>query len=189
MLDHEGLASTDAVGGSFGGLVAQAFLSRFPQRTRRVVLSATGAARIARAGSNQRASRIVGRLPIGLTRALLRTIVRLALKKVTSDRRFWRRFYFRAIAAAARRDLVARYALSADIDRHGPPSSAVLNGWPGQMLIIEGDADRIARGVARDSLKALYPGARVQTFGGAGHAVSAERRQEWAAAIDDFLAR
>src|SRR4029079_14003383 len=42
VLDREGVGSTDIVGGSFGGLVAQAFLRRFPQRTRRVVLSASG---------------------------------------------------------------------------------------------------------------------------------------------------
>jgi len=55
-------------------------------------------------------------------------------------------------------------------------------------LILEGDADRIAHGDARDSLKSLYPGARVHTFPGAGHSISAERRQEWAAAIAAFLA-
>jgi len=42
ILDREGLESADMVGGSFGGLIAQAFLRRFPQRTRRVALSATG---------------------------------------------------------------------------------------------------------------------------------------------------
>jgi pimeloyl-ACP methyl ester carboxylesterase len=36
-------------------------------------------------------------------------------------------------------------------------------------------------------LKALYPDARVHTFPGAGHAVSAERRHEWAATIAAFL--
>jgi pimeloyl-ACP methyl ester carboxylesterase len=42
---------------------------------------------------------------------------------------------------------------------------------------------------ARDSLKSLYPGARVRTFPGAGHAISAERRDEWAAEIAAFLAQ
>jgi pimeloyl-ACP methyl ester carboxylesterase len=89
----------------------------------------------------------------------------------------------------SRQQLVARYALTTDIDRHGLPSPAELQQWSGQMLIIEGDADTIARGGARDSLKSLYPGARVQTFAGAGHAISAERREEWAAAISDFVTR
>ena len=55
------------------------------------------------------------------------------------------------------------------------------------MLILEGEADKIAHSTARDSLKSLYPAAHVRTFPGAGHAVSAERRGEWAAAIAEFL--
>jgi pimeloyl-ACP methyl ester carboxylesterase len=187
ILDREGIDSTDVVGGSFGGMVAQAFLRRFPQRTRRIVLSATGPAKPARAVSNQKFARILGRLPMGVTRALLRAIVRVSLKPVSGDRRFWRGFYFGAIARLSREELVARYALSADIDRHGPPSPAGLQEWVGALLILEGDDDRIAHGAARDSLKSLYPRARIHTFPGAGHAISAERRHEWAAEIATFL--
>jgi pimeloyl-ACP methyl ester carboxylesterase len=111
----------------------------------------------------------------------------VSLKPVTEDRAFWREFYFGAIALLSREELVTRYRLSADVDRHGPPSPAGLQEWSGLMLILEGDADQIAHSAARDNLKSLYPAARVQTFPGAGHAISAERRGEWAAAIADFL--
>ncbi len=187
ILDREGLESTDMVGGSFGGLIAQAFLRRFPQRTRRIALSATGPAKVERAASNQRWSQRVGRLPIVVSRALLRTIVRVSLKKVTTDRAFWRSFYGRAIAGITRDELVARYALSADIDRHGPPSLAALPEWRGEILILEGDADRISRGSSRQTLRSLFPDARVKTFAGAGHAISIERRDEWTAAVAEFL--
>lgn len=187
ILDREGIGPTDIVGGSFGGLIAQAFLRRFPQRTRRVVLSATGPAKPARAASNAKWARVMGVLPIGVTRALLRAIVRVSLKPVTGDREFWRDFYVRAIATLSRDEFVARYALSADIDRHGPPWPAGPQEWTGAMLILEGDADKISRAGSRDKLKSLYPGARVHTFRGAGHAMAAERREEWAATIAEFL--
>ena len=195
ILEREGLDSTDILGGSFGGLIAQAFLRRFPQRTRRVVLSATGPAKPERAATNEKFARLMARLPMGVSRVLLRTIVRASLRPVTTDRAFWRRFYFDAIAALTRDDLVARYALSADVDRHGPPSPAGLQEWTGlsrasssgEALILEGDADKIAHAGARDSLRSLFPGARVHAFPGAGHAISAERRDEWAAAIAAFL--
>jgi pimeloyl-ACP methyl ester carboxylesterase len=187
ILDREGIESTDIVGGSFGGLVAQAFLRRFPQRTRRVVLSATGPAKPARAASNQKWARVMAALPIGVTRSLLRAIVRASLRQVTTDRVFWREFYFRAIAALSREALVARYQLSADIDAQGPPSPAGLQEWSGAVLILEGDADKIAHAWAREGLRSLYPGARVRTFPGGGHAVSAERRDDWAAEIATFL--
>jgi len=187
MLDRERLVSTDMVGGSFGGLVAQAFLRQFPERTRRIVLSATGPAKVERAASNQKWARRIGRLPIGVTRALLRAIVRVTLKNVSVDREFWRAFYGRAIDRVAREDVVARYALSADIDRHGPPSPAALPQWRGAILILEGEADRIARSGSRQTLKSLFPEARVRTFPGAGHAISIERRDQWSAAVVEFL--
>jgi pimeloyl-ACP methyl ester carboxylesterase len=187
ILDREGLESTDIVGGSFGGLVAQAFLRRFPQRTRRIVLSASGPAKVERAASNAKWSRRIGRLPIGVSRVLLRAIVRAALKPVTVDREFWAGFYRRAIDAVSRDELVARYALSADIDRHGPPSLAALPEWRGAILILEGDADRISRGSSRQALRSLFPDAQVKTFAGAGHAISIERRDDWTAAVTRFL--
>jgi pimeloyl-ACP methyl ester carboxylesterase len=187
VLDREGVTSTDLLGGSFGGMVAQAFLQRFPDLTRRVVLSATGPAKPARAASNEKWARLIARLPVAVTRALLRSIVRLSLRTVTVDRRFWRDFYFRAIASLSRPQLIARYALSADIDRHGPPPPPGPPGWSGNMLILQGDADAIADDSARDSLKLLFPAARLRTFPGSGHAISAERAGEWAAAIAEFL--
>jgi pimeloyl-ACP methyl ester carboxylesterase len=187
VLDREGVGSTDLLGGSFGGMVAQAFLRRFPERTRRVVLSATGPARVSRAAANEKWSRMVGRLPLAVTRGLLRAIVRVSLRAVTVDRRFWRDFYFRAIAELSRPELIARYRLSADIDRHGPPSLAGLQEWAGETLILEGGADQIAHGTARDSLRVIFPGAQVHTFAGAGHAISAQRADEWSATIAAFL--
>ena len=187
ILDRERIDSTDIVGGSFGGLIAQAFLRRFPQRTRRVVLSATGPAKPERAASNERLARLLARLPMGLTRWLLRTIVRVSLMPVTVDRAFWRAFYFKAIALLSREEFAARYALSADVDRHGPLSPAGLQEWNGSVLILEGEADRIAHAEARHSLRSLFLDARVHTFPGAGHAISAERRDEWAAEIATFL--
>jgi pimeloyl-ACP methyl ester carboxylesterase len=187
ILDRERIESTDVLGGSFGGLIAQAFLQRFPLRTRRVVLSATGPAKPERAASNEKFARLMARLPLGITRALLRTIVRVSLRPVSADRAFWRRFYFDAIAALTREELVARYVLSADVDRHGPPSPAGRQEWTGSALILEGDADEVAHAGARDGLRSLFPDARVVAFPGAGHAISAERRDEWAAAITGFL--
>ena len=187
ILDRERIDSTDIVGGSFGGMIAQAFLRRFPQRTRRVVLSATGPAKPERAASNENWARLMGALPIGVTRVLLRLIVRVSLMPVTVDRAFWREFYFQAIAALSREEFMARYALSADVDRHGPPSPAGLQEWHGAVLVLQGDADKIARAGARDSLRSLFSGASVHTFPGAGHAISAERRTEWAATIVNFL--
>jgi pimeloyl-ACP methyl ester carboxylesterase len=117
----------------------------------------------------------------------LRTIVRLTLRNVHRARVFWRAFYFDAIAKLTKEQIVARYLLSADVDRQGPLTAEAIASWPGDVLILEGGADRIAHGDARSSLKAVFPRAVVRTFAGAGHAISAEHTHEWAAAIAGFL--
>lgn len=184
---HEGATSVDIVGGSFGGLVAQAFLQRYPSFTRRVTLSATGPAKRERAATNDKWARIIGRLPLAVSRMLLRAIVRVALKRTPEDREFWRDFYFAAIARLSKADARSRYMLSAEMDRHGPVSPADVAGWTGSMLMVEGGSDRIAHSDAGDALEALYPRAERRTFPGAGHAVSAEKPREWAVAVTEFL--
>jgi pimeloyl-ACP methyl ester carboxylesterase len=63
LAEHEGVAQVDLVGGSFAGPVAQAFLRRFPARAGRVVLSATGPARLSRSEASEKWARRIGALP------------------------------------------------------------------------------------------------------------------------------
>jgi pimeloyl-ACP methyl ester carboxylesterase len=184
--DAEGLESLDVVGGSFGGLVAQALLARAPSRVRRVVLSVTAPADPSRADKDLTWQRRLGKWPLPITRALLRLIVRATLRRA-EERAFWREFYGRAIAETSKADVAARYGVSADLDRRGAPTAAELAGWNGRLLIVEGDRERIAGRKAREALKAVFPMARVCTIPGAGHAASAERPREWAAAVARFL--
>ncbi|WP_349358679.1 alpha/beta hydrolase [Stappia sp.] len=53
-LDREGLEAVDLLGHSIGGMLAQAFIARHPERVRRLVLSATTAAFGSRDGTFQK---------------------------------------------------------------------------------------------------------------------------------------
>lgn len=187
VVTHEGLASVDVIGGSFGGLVAQSLLQSAPTLLRRVVLSATGAAKRARARTNARAASVVGVMPLAVTRALLKWIVRLTTRKVTVDRQFWRDVYFEAIAKTPKSSLRCRYLLGSDFDLHGPISADDVRAWTGEMLILNGGEDAIAHSSAQDGLTAIYPRARRHTFVGAGHGIALERPVEWAEVVSNFL--
>jgi pimeloyl-ACP methyl ester carboxylesterase len=187
VLDREGLTLVDVIGGSFGGLVAQSLLQAAPSLVRRVVLSATGPAKRERSAKNARASHIVGRIPLFITRALLRLIVRLTTKKVTVERAFWRAFYNDAIGRIPKSALQSRYALGTDLDRHGPISREDVAAWTGEMLILEGGSDAIANRAASAALTSIFPRARHHTFAGAGHGIALEHPVEWAEAVVAFL--
>jgi pimeloyl-ACP methyl ester carboxylesterase len=97
ILKREGIERTALLGGSFGGMLAQAFLLRFPERTSRVVLSATAPPLAERAPVNERWLRRLRFLPLGLFRGLMRLVIRKLTPGVTVGRGFWRRYYLRAI--------------------------------------------------------------------------------------------
>jgi pimeloyl-[acyl-carrier protein] methyl ester esterase len=189
LLAREGIRQTALVGGSFGGIVAQAFLFRFPEATTRVVLSATGPPDPKRARTNERFLRIVRFLPMGLVRTLLRFGVKRIVKRAPRDREHWSRFYERAVDGLTRERLSSLYRIAIDFDRLGPDRLAAIESWKGEMLLIEGSEDRVASQRSREALKSAYPRAERVTLEGAGHGMALEKPDEWREAVTGFLLR
>jgi pimeloyl-ACP methyl ester carboxylesterase len=187
MLSREGIAGTALLGGSFGGLVAQAFLLWFPERTTRVVLSGTGPPDPRRASRNERWLPLLRLLPMGGVRSLLRLGVRKLLKRVSRDRELWDRIYSQAIDGLTRERLLALYRVAIDFDRRCSGRTTLLGSWSGEMLLIEGSEDRLAGKRSREALEAAYPRARTVTLHGASHAMALERPEEWRDAVLGFL--
>jgi 3-oxoadipate enol-lactonase len=189
ILKREGIGRTALLGGSFGGMVAQAFLLRFPDQTTRVALSATGPPVSRRARTNERFLRLARFIPMAVVRSLLRLGIKKLMKRVPRDRELWLRFYSRAIDDLTREGFQTLYRVSIDFDRGYSDRIAALEGWPGEMLLVEGSDDRVASKKSRDALKASYPRAETVTLLGAGHGMSLERPEEWRDAVTSFLKR
>lgn len=189
ILRREGIERTALLGGSFGGMVAQAFLLRFPERTTRVVLSATAPPLAERAPANERWLRRLRFVPMSFFRGLMRLVIRKLTRGVTVGRSFWRRYYLRAIDGWGRERLESQYRVSIDFDGEYGGRVAGLTNWPGQILILAGSEDRVASTASLEGLQTAYPQARVHTLEGAGHGLSLERPDEWRAAVTGFLAR
>lgn len=188
LLDVEKVDRVAMVGSSFGGMVAQAFLFRHPERTTKVVLSATAPPRPGRADENERWHWVYRVIPIPLMRILLRLLLRALFKKVSVEPDFWRRFYAQAISDFTRADLECRYRLALDFDR-GHPEAPDLSAWSGQMLVIQGSRDKMITQAARDLMMSTYPRARYHRIEGAGHGPYLERPAKWLDAVTAFLAR
>ncbi len=189
ILKREGIRRTALLGGSFGGMVAQAFLLSFPHETTRVALSATGPPDHRRARTNERFLRILRFTPMGVVRSVLRLGIRKLMKRVPREREFWLRFYSKAIDDLTRERFQTLYRVSIDFDRGYSDRSAALESWRGEMLLIQGSEDRMASRKSRDALKASYPRAETVTLQGAGHGMSLERPEEWRDAVTRFMKR
>ncbi len=173
-------------GGSYGGLVVQAWLRRAPASLGDIVISGTGPPEVARADKNARTLSLVRRAPMAAWRLALRTAVRVTTRRAP-DREIWRAFYGRAIDGLAKADLVSRYRVVIDLDRMGPPSFSDLVPWRGRLLVLEGARDGVARERARAALRTTYPQATFHVFDDVGHGMALDRPDEWLHVVSGFL--
>ena len=72
ILDREHVARAVVFGGSFGGLVAQAFLKRCPRQVEHLVLLSTGVPNGAAGARTERMMKVLRLFPFSLSRALLK---------------------------------------------------------------------------------------------------------------------
>lgn len=187
ILDAEGVRQTHVLGGSYGGMVAQRFARRYPERVARLVLSHTGGPKPERAAQSRRVVALFRLLPMGLLRVMLRAATRKSLQAAPEYSAFWVAYSEEMIQHLTKADLIARYRLALDFDATSAFAPDDLMGWPGRILILEGDDDPVAEAPARAALKALHPQASVHTFHGTGHVASIAKLDEYVAVIRRFL--
>ena len=178
ILDREHVARAHVFGGSFGGLVAQAFLRRRPAQVETLTLLSTGAPDRKTGARTARMSKLVRLLPFPLTRALLKMEMSRHLStpappeaaaRVAESKRRLEEYFDRRLT---KRTLLSRVALSLDFNLNESYAPDDQAAWPGRVLIIESDNDPMIPPAERRRLRDTYPRAFVCTFTGAGHMVT-----------------
>jgi pimeloyl-ACP methyl ester carboxylesterase len=89
ILDADNVGRTHVLGGSYGGMVAQCLVRRYPQRVSALVLSHTGGPRPDRAATNRRFIALLRLLPMGLLRFMLKGATRKSLQAAPEQIPFW----------------------------------------------------------------------------------------------------
>jgi pimeloyl-ACP methyl ester carboxylesterase len=178
ILDREHVARAHVFGGSFGGLVAQAFLKRRPAQVATLTLLSTGAPDRKTGARTSRMTKVVRFLPFPLTRALLKLEMSRhlntpappeAAERIAESRRRLEEYFDRKLT---KRTLLSRVALSLDFnlkETYAPEDQAA---WPGRVLIVESDNDPMIPAAERLRLRETYPRAFVCAFPGAGHMIT-----------------
>jgi pimeloyl-ACP methyl ester carboxylesterase len=189
ILESEAIASVVVYCGSFGGLIAQCWLRRHPHRVTHFILSGSGPPEPARAIGNKRLLRYLRFFPMSLLRAMMRIAVRRMLRQTKEDREIWHSEFFRLIERLNSSDLASRYQIAIDFDQNYRFTPSDLQDVPVKILLLEGSRDRVATAKIRESMRKLYPQAKVHTFDEAGHALLFTHTEEWMDVLRDFLAQ
>ena len=178
ILDREHVARAHLFGGSFGGLIAQAFLKRRPAQVETLTLLSTGAPDPKTGTRTARQSKLVRLLPFPLTRALLKLEMSRhldtpappeAAARVEESKRRLEEHFDRKLT---KRTLLSRIALSLDFNLRESYAPDDHDAWPGRILIIESDNDPMIPPAERKRLRDTYPRALVCTVPGAGHMIT-----------------
>jgi pimeloyl-ACP methyl ester carboxylesterase len=179
ILDAEGIVAAHVLGGSFGGLVAQAFARQRPEQVRSLILSHTGAPRRVRGG--QVAVALLKVIPSRLLRSLFRRRVRPAVTQAGPE---WIERFEAVLARIGRREIVARMSIALDAHRH---CAEAMPDADRPTLIIHSDDDPLISAADLAALRALYPLAAVRTFHGTGHLTALLRPDAFAGAVAGFI--
>lgn len=193
ILDREHVGRAAVFGGSFGGLVAQAFFQRRRAQVEDLVLLSTGAPSPRYASRSGLMTGLLRLLPFKLTRGLMRMELSKHLDAPVPEEHAARVAEFRRRLdqyfdhTLTKRTLVSRVALAAEFNRAESYAPEDHAGWPGRVLIVESNDDPVVPEAERRRLRETYPRALVCTFTGAGHMIPLMRLEELVGVVKAFL--
>ncbi|MDT5159129.1 MAG: maspardin [Acidobacteriota bacterium] len=194
ILDREHVGRAAVFGGSFGGLVAQAFFHRRRAQVEDLILLSTGVPNKKIGARTAWMTRVLRLLPFSLTRGLLKLEISKHLNTPVPPEHAARIHEFRQRLdeyfdhKLTKQTLLSRVALGVDFNRNESYAPAADHtDWPGRVLIVESNDDPMIPPEERRRLREAYPRALVCTFAGAGHMIPLLRLEELVSVVKAFL--
>lgn len=168
ILEAEGISEVLVLAGSFGGMLAQNFVRRYPQSVKKLLLSSTTPPKRSSAQAYQRQAQLLNLLPNVLVRWLAKKQLYQTIAPAEAEAAFYRAYLHELFDnRLGKADIVSLLEAIADYMRQEYTPDD-LAAWQGQLLIVD-SADDATFGTMRQAMYALYPQAQVYSFTGAGH--------------------
>jgi len=187
LLDEYDASACFLLGHSLGGIFAQAFAMKVPERVEGLIL-----ANVANY-SPQRGRMVCAilhsarHMPKSATVALLSARVKRLLKG-HPDRDFWLEYFTHdELQRVGNEGIANRGSCIGDSIAHWS-ESLDAEKYQGPTLLLESDNDTAFTIAERQAFRASYPHAHVHTFRGAGHLSSITRHDEFVATVLEFVA-
>jgi pimeloyl-ACP methyl ester carboxylesterase len=193
ILKTEGVNQAHVLGGSYGGLVAQYFVRKYPDKARSLILSHT----VVMTPIFEKPLQIAEKLSRLLPRSIFVPLLKLRLNKIFlstlrnakhQEFEFWRAYLNEAVASNRFKEFAAHQnRVLLDLARRPQFSPEDLEAWRGGILIIDSDNDPAISAKARELLRKTYPQAQTHTFHATGHVSSILKREQVFSTIRSFL--
>lgn len=192
ILEQEKVQDVFVVGQSYGGMVAQVMVQRYPTRIKKLVLSSTGPL------SAPRLQRMVLAFILAIAPILSDRTVKNFYKKSIfqvlsvpdSQRDFWRTYLDQIFEdGLSKADVLSHFRTGEDTLKKYGYDRVGANPWSGEVLVIGGEDDPVSSETDRNKMVAFYPNTRLEIVSGAGHAIVLSKPNEYVASIKAFFDR
>lgn len=188
ILTAEGIGATDILAGSMGGMVAQVFAHRYPDRVRKLILSTTTPPDPTQATRYQEQYAVVDELHESVVREGAKLQMLNMIQPSPVEVPFWQAYLDELFSVRlGKADLLSSYACVIDYMTNYQFTPQDFADWVNRILIIDSDNDATFGPEVQNRLKALYPSALGYTFQGAGHSPGSTHRDAYFLLVRNFL--
>lgn len=190
MLDRLGVEQCTLMGGSYGGWIAQSLVRAYPERVKKVVISAVGPPNPENSQQLKKIIPLLRFLPMPVFRGMInRSFSRLISDRSSSDeiRLLWALIKEVVYTRVSRADFVAAMQRLIDQTENYSFGPDDLVEWPGEMLLLFGSEDPASPPEKRQAMQELYPQAQVKIFEGGEHGIAISHKEEYFATIEGFI--
>ncbi len=187
ILTAENVDSVFVLAGSFGGMLAQVFMRRHPDKVKKVVLSTTTPPDKSHVNRYQQLMEMAKLAPDALLRDTAQTQMLSTIAPPDNEVDFYKAYLKELYEQRLNKeDIVSIYSAIIDyMEQVFTPDD--LQNWSGELLIINSDNDATFGEATQKTLVDLYPTAQVHTFEGAGHSPGSTQREAFFALVRDFF--
>lgn len=199
ILEAEGIHKSNILGQSFGGILAQVIVHKYPDKVSKLILShtTTTAPPVDQSIMLEKKKRmerfkVFYLLPSCIFRFIIVRLLRIKISKMmsgmnTEKREFWHAYFHEMISHTTKKALSSLDKCMIDFGENYTFSRDDLANWPGKILILESDKDIAFHTTERDAMKELYPQAQVHTFKDSGHLTLIVNPEEFISVVRNFL--
>ena len=191
ILSAEGVQRFALGGQSYGGLMAQVYLSARPEKVERLILSSTGPATYGRFAAfvDRLLAFLAGILPERWVKGLLAGGLSKAISAPESERAAWLEAVRHTFEHdLSRADVVSHFAVAGDAFGGQVMRPEVLRSWPGRVVVLSAENDRTQGKSDLGRYEALF-GRPVEplSMGTMGHTAALVEPVRYAALVEQAL--
>ncbi len=188
MLDAINIDKVHVLAGSFGGMLAQVFVRRHPDRVNKLILSTTA---VLDENSTERYQQALAMMQPLSDDEVATTAQQMMFDIIAppEDMHAFYRAYLDELYTErlTKEDLISTYQCLIDFAENITFSASDLDGWEGNVLILESDDDATFDEDMRARVRGLYPHAETYTFEDAGHSPGTTQRDLYFSVVKNFL--